>query len=166
MVGRLDLETRERFANLIMSIVHRDEIATKYHLSIPPDLFLMIKTLSTVEGLGLLLDPDLDVVEQATPFMRRIQFNRLHPRRMAADMSHSGTQLFHLLKDIPVELRAILKLARRGRIKIEFEHCGLEPLIVANNRINNRLSFAIVLTSLLIPRPPLCADLSRHWQTK
>jgi len=202
MMGRLDLETRERFANLIMSIVHRNEreatdalikltlpenepdypvlqkdvaefmdqhcyrplkdvelgalllkileVATKHHLSIPPDLFLMIKALSTVEGLGLLLDPDLDVVEQATPFMKRIQFDRLHPRRIAEDMSHSGTELFHLLKDIPGEIRAILKLARRGKIKIEFEHRGLEPLIAANDRISNRLSFAIVLASLVI----------------
>ena len=202
MMGRLDLETRERFANLIMSIVHRDEreaaeallrltlseeepdypvlqrevaefmdqhcyrplkdvelgsllhqileIATKHRLGIPPDLFLMIKALSTVEGLGLTLDPDLDVIEQAAPFMKRIQLNRIHPRRIAKDMANSGTELFHLLKDIPGEVRTILKLARRGKIKMEFEHRGLEPMIAANDRISNRLSFAIVLASLVI----------------
>jgi len=202
MMGRLDLETRERFANLIMSIVHRDEreaaeallrltlseeepdypvlqrdvaefmdqhcyrplkdvelgpllhqileIATRHRLGIPPDLFLMIKALSTVEGLGLTLDPDLDVIEQAAPFMKRIQLNRIHPRRIAKDMANSGTELFHLLKDIPGEVRTILKLARRGKIKMEFEHRGLEPMIAANDRISNRLSFAIVLASLVI----------------
>jgi len=202
MMGRLDLATRERFADLIMSIVHRDEreaakallrlalseegpdypalqrdtaefmdkhcyrplkdvelgallhqlleMAKKHRLGVPPDLFLMIKALSTVEGLGLVLDPDLDVIEQATPFIKRIQFNRIHPRRIAKDMASSGTDLFHLLKEIPGEVRTILKLARQGKVKIEFEHRGLEPMIAANDRISNRLSFAVVLASLVI----------------
>jgi ubiquinone biosynthesis protein len=202
MMGRLDLETRERFADLIMSIVHRDEreatkvllrltlseeepnypalqrdtaefmdkhcyrplkdvdlgallhqlleMATKHRLGVPPDLFLMIKALSTVEGLGRILDPDLDVIEQATPFIKHIQLNRIHPRRIAKDMASSGTDLFHLLKDIPGEVRTILKLARQGKVKIEFEHRGLEPMIAANDRISNRLSFAVVLASLVI----------------
>jgi ubiquinone biosynthesis protein len=202
MMGRLDLEMRERFADLLMSIVHRDEreatkvllrltlseeepnypalqrdtaefmdkhcyrplkdvdlgallhqlleMATKHRLGVPPDLFLMIKALSTVEGLGRILDPDLDVIEQATPFIKHIQLNRIHPRRIAKDMASSGTDLFHLLKDIPGEVRTILKLARQGKVKIEFEHRGLEPMIAANDRISNRLSFAVVLASLVI----------------
>jgi len=202
MMGRLELEARERFADLIMSIVHRDEreaakallrltlseegpdypalqrdtaefmdqhcyrplkdvelgpllhqlleMAKRHRLGIPPDLFLMIKALSTVEGLGRALDPDLDVIEQAAPFMKRIQLNRIHPRRITKDMANSGTDLFHLLKDIPGEVRTILKLARQGKVKMEFEHRGLEPMIAANDRISNRLSFSVVLASLVI----------------
>lgn len=202
MMGRLNLETREYFADLIMSIVHRNEreavdallkltlpedepdyphlekdvaefmdrhcyrplkevdvgvllhnlleAATKHRLVIPPDLFLMIKALSTVEGLGQLLDPDLDVIEQATPFIKRIQLNRINPRRIGKDMVHSGTDLFNLLKDIPREVRAILKMARQGKVKMEFEHRGLEPMLASHDRISNRLSFAIVLASLVI----------------
>lgn len=202
MMGRLDLETRERFADLIMSIVHRNErdavdallrltfteeepdypplerdvaefmdqhcyrplkevdfgallynlldVTTRHRLVIPPDLFLMIKALSTVEGLGRLLDPDLDVIEQATPFIKRIQLNRINPRRIGKDVVHSGTDLFYLLKDIPREVRAILKMARQGKVKMEFEHRGLEPMLASHDRISNRLSFAIVLASLVI----------------
>jgi len=202
MMGRLDLETRERFADLIMSIVHRDEreaakallrltlsedgpdypalqrdtaefmdkhcyrplkdvelgallhqlleMATRHRLGIPPDLFLMIKALSTVEGLGRVLDPDLDVIEQAAPLVKRIQLNRIHPRRIGKDMVDSGTDLFYLLRDIPGEVRTILKMAKQGKVKMEFEHRGLEPMIAANDRISSRLSFAVVLASLVI----------------
>jgi ubiquinone biosynthesis protein len=202
MMGRLNLEMRECFADLIMNIVHRDErgaakalvkltlseeepdylilqrdvaefmdqhcyrplkdvelgpllhqlleMAKRHRLSIPPDLFLMIKALSTVEGLGRTLDPNLDVIEQAAPFMKRIQLNRIYPRRIGKDMVDSGTDFFHLLKDIPGDVRTILKLARQGKVKIEFEHRGLEPMIAANERISNRLSFAVVLASIVI----------------
>ena len=202
MMGRLDLEMRENFADLIMSIVHRNErdaaqallkltfseegpdypaleravaefmdkhcyrplkdvalgtmlhqllqLTTRHRLCIPPDLFLMIKALSTVEGLGRVLDPDLDVIEEAAPFIKRIQLNRITPRRITKDITSSGAEFFHLLKYIPGEIRTILKLARQGKVKMEFEHRGLEPMLATHDRISNRLSFAIVLASLVI----------------
>ncbi len=126
------------------------EITTRHRLSIPPDLFLMIKALGTVEGIGRGLYPELDVIEQAAPFMKRIQFNRIKPDRIAKEIANSGIELLQLLKDIPGKTRAILKLARQGKIKMEFEHCGLEPMLAAHERISNRISFAIVLASLVM----------------
>ncbi len=126
------------------------EITSKHRLSIPPNLFLMIKALSTVEGIGRVLDSDFDVIGQAGPFVRKIQLNRFNPRRIARDMTDSGTDLFQLLKEIPGEVREILGMVKKGKVKIEFEHKGLEPMYSNNDRISNRLSFAIVLASLII----------------
>jgi len=126
------------------------EMVARHRLSIPQNLFLMIKALSTVEGIGLALDPDFDVIEQAGPFVRRIQLNRFSPSRIARDMADSGTDLFQLFKEVPGEVRDILKMVKKGKVKIEFEHKGLEPMYSTNDRISNRLSFAIVLASLII----------------
>ncbi len=202
MMGRIDLKTREDFADLILNIAQRNEVKTtdallrllvfedepdyhslagdvadfmdqhcyrplkevelgkllnqlleitsKHRLSIPPNLFLMIKALSTVEGIGRALDSDFDVIGQAGPFVRKIQLNRFNPRRIARDMTDSGTDLFQLLKEVPGEVREILGMVKKGKIKIEFEHKGLEPMYSNNDRISNRLSFAIVLASLVI----------------
>jgi ubiquinone biosynthesis protein len=126
------------------------DIASKHRLSLRPELYLMLKALSTVEGVGRTLDPDLDMTQQASPFVRRIQSNRLHPRRIAGDIAGSGTEFLHFLKEMPAELRAILKLARQGKVKMEFEHRGLEPMLSTYDRISNRIAFAIVLASLII----------------
>lgn len=203
MMGRINLKTRERFADLISSIVDRDEvkaadallrlidsdksiddyiplqkdvaefmdkhcyhplkdvnfedmlnqllqIITKHQLIIPQDLFLMIKALSTIEGIGRRLDPDLDVVDQAAPFIKRILLNRILPKRIIKDLTSSGNDLIHLLQDIPGELHDILRLMRQGKMKIEFEHQGLEEMLAVHNRISNRIAFAIILASLVI----------------
>ncbi|MBW1929023.1 MAG: AarF/ABC1/UbiB kinase family protein [Deltaproteobacteria bacterium] len=126
------------------------EMAANHRLTVPPDLFLMIKALSTAEGVGRVLDPDFDATERAAPFVRRIQLQRLHPKRVAEDIYDSGSDFLHLIKEIPGELREILKQARQGRVKIEFEHRGLEPMLSTHDRISNRLAFAIVLASLII----------------
>lgn len=126
------------------------EVVAKHRLRIPPDLFLMLKALITVDGLGRELDPDFDVATQASPFIRQIQLNRLHPGRIARDLLDSGSELFHLFREIPGELREILSQARQGKMKIEFEHRGLEPMLSTHDRITNRIAFAIVLASLII----------------
>ena len=126
------------------------DIASKHRMRLEPDLFLMIKALSTVEAIGKNLDPDFDIANRAEPFVRRIRKDRLHPGRLAEDIIESGAEVIQLLQEVPGEVRKILTQARQGRVKMEFEHRGLEPLITAHDRISNRLAFAIVLASLVI----------------
>jgi len=202
MMGRIDTRTRDHFAELLMSIVQRNEtkvtnalititsheeepdrhlleravgefidrhfyrslkevelgillhqlfeVVAKFRLRIPPDLFLMIKALSTVEGIGRKLDPDLDIFTQAEPFMRQVQIDRLNPEKIAADIFNAGTDLVHLLKEIPKDFENILKQFKEGKVKIGFEHRGLKPILYTLDRISNRIAFAIVLASLVI----------------
>ncbi|MBW2027577.1 MAG: AarF/ABC1/UbiB kinase family protein [Deltaproteobacteria bacterium] len=202
MMGRISRKSRENFADLVMSIVRRDEvkatdaflrlttrtdepdrdrlerdvadfidrhfyrplkdldlmkilhqlmeIASRYKLIIPPDLFLMIKALGNAEGLGRKLDPNFDATSQAAPVIKSVQMQRLHPRRIGTDLVDSGIDFLHLLMEIPGEVRDILRQARLGRVKLEFEHRGLEPMLSTHDRISNRLAFAIVLAALII----------------
>jgi len=126
------------------------EILTRHSLCLKPDLFLMMKALTTVEGLGRLLDADFEIIKHAEPFVRHIQLSRLHPKKIAGDMIDSGTEFVQLLREIPGEIHGILKLAREGKVKIEFEHRGLDPMLFTHDRTVNRIAFAIVLASLIV----------------
>lgn len=126
------------------------DIASKHRMSLEPDFFLVLKAFSTVEALGRMLDPNFDIASRAEPFIRRIRLDRLHPGRIASDMIDSGAEFVQLFKEIPGEIRNILKQTRQGRVKIEIEHHGLESMLFTHNRISNRLAFAIVLAALII----------------
>ncbi len=126
------------------------KMAALHGISIPPDLFLMVKALATFEGLGRELDPGFDMVKQATPFIRRIRMGRFNPDRIAREAIDSGTGIIQLLREVPDELRKILRMARQGMLKVEFEHRGLDPMLSTHDRISNRIAFAIVLSSLII----------------
>ncbi len=126
------------------------ETVTTHGLTIKPDLYLMMKALGTIEGIAKMLDPAIDILKQAEPFVRQIQEERMNPKRIAGDMLEIGSELIQLGREIPGELRSILKQAREGKMKIEFGHSGLEPLINTHNRGTNRLVFAIVLAALII----------------
>jgi ubiquinone biosynthesis protein len=126
------------------------QILTRHKMGIKPYLFLVIKALSAAEGVGRMLDRDFEIVKHAEPFIRNIQLSRLDPKRIAGDIIESGTEFVYLLREIPGELRTILKQAREGKLKIEFEHRGLDPMLFTHDRTSNRIALAIVLASLII----------------
>ncbi len=126
------------------------DIITRHQLYIPPNLFLMGKAITTVEGVGMMLDPDFNCTSVSAPFIKRIRMERMHPKRMADDMLNFSTQIIQLLKDIPNEVRDILQQAKSGHSTIRIEHQGLAPAINTLDRVSNRVSFAIVLASLII----------------
>jgi ubiquinone biosynthesis protein len=126
------------------------DLIRKHKISFPPNLFLMFKAVSTAESIGQMLDPELDVVGESAPFIKEIQLNRINPKRLFNDFIHSGNDLFLLLKEIPAETATILKMLKKGNVKIEFEHRGLEPVISAMDRVSSRIAFAMILASLVV----------------
>ena len=202
MMGYIDRQTREDFADLIYTVVHHDEsratqillklteydekpdlraldrdltdfigqylyvplkdlqmekllhqllkILSRHRLQLPQNLFLMMKALATVEGIGLLLDPDFEMIKQTIPFIRRVRMARYHPKRMTDDIVRSGVEFVQLMQEIPGETREILEQMKQGKIKMEFEHRGLEPMLSTHDQISNRIAFAIVIAALII----------------
>ncbi|WP_319547488.1 AarF/ABC1/UbiB kinase family protein [Desulfogranum marinum] len=125
-------------------------LVSRHKLSIKPGLYLMMKALATVEGVGLVLDPHLQLINLAKPFMRKIQYGRMQPDRIMNEMSHTAASYLQLFKEMPEEVLAISRQLRSGKIKMEFEHRGVQSLGVALDRVSNRVSFAIVLAALVI----------------
>ncbi len=126
------------------------DLVTRHGLSLRPNLYLMMKALSTVEGVGLQLDPDLELISLARPFMQKIKTGRIKPKRLAEEMGETGSEYLSLIRELPGELRTILQQLRDGRMKLEFEHRGLHALGLALDRVSNRISFAIVLAAQII----------------
>jgi ubiquinone biosynthesis protein len=136
-----------RIASLLKQLL---EFITRHRLRFHPDTFLMIKAMATVEGIGLLLDPDLDLTKKATPFIERIKVERLRPQRILGEFLESGGDLIQLLKEIPGETSEILQQVKHGRVKIGFEHRGLENFISQLDRSSNRIAFSLIISALIV----------------
>ncbi len=126
------------------------EIVSRHKLSLKPNFYLLVKAASTIEGLGRVLDPDFDIVKHAGPFIKKIQMEKLKPKKIFDATTQSSTELLQLIRDIPSGLRDVLTLTRQGKIKIEFEHRGLEALYEHLEQITNRIAFAIVLAAQIV----------------
>ena len=126
------------------------ELATELRLRIPPDIFLMMKAFSTVEGVAHMLDPDFDMVEQATPFITEVKLARYKPQRIADDVYDLATRLLHFFQQFPKDLLDLASLIRHQKLTLKIEHRGLETMLATHDRISNRISFSILIAALII----------------
>ena len=129
---------------VLLELIHR------HRLRIPADIFLMIKALAATEAVGYNLDPEFDLAGKAEPFIRRIVLERLSPRRLLEEFFRSGEDLVQLVKEIPGETRDILQQIRQGKVRIGFEHRGLEGFAFHVDRASNRIAFSLVIAALIV----------------
>jgi len=126
------------------------EIAAHHQMGIPPDLFLMMKSLGTIEGVALSLDPEFNMIAQAEPFIKEIKLARLHPDRLVGEFQKFASDLLSFTEQFPKDMLEILRLLRQNNLTFKLEHQGLDHILATHDQISNRISFSIIIAALLI----------------
>jgi len=129
---------------------HLLEVASRHRLRIRPDIFLMMKALSTVEGVATLLDPEFDLIAQAEPFIKRVKLQRMAPNRIATDLTRLASQSFQFLQTFPRDLLEITRLIRQKKLSFRHEMQGLDTMLATHDQISNRIAFSIIIAALII----------------
>ena len=121
-----------------------------YKVRVPSNLLLLLKALVMIEGVGLQLDPKYNIIENITPFVRRLLAKKYSPARMGRNIARAAGDMIRLAGSLPEDLMEVMHKIRQGRLHIEFEHTGLDPLYAEMDRVSNRLAFSIVVASLIL----------------
>jgi ubiquinone biosynthesis protein len=129
---------------------HLLELASQNRLIIPPDIFLMMKTLAAVEGVARMLDPGFDIFATAAPFIKQVKIARFHPRRLTDDFLRLSTDLLEFVQQFPAELLDITRQVRQQKFVLAVELKGLTTMLETHDQISNRVSFAIIIAGLII----------------
>lgn len=138
-----------------------------HRLSLPPNLYLLVKALLTIEGFARQLDPGFDLVATLEPFVRQGFAGRMDPLKAGSRGAESALGYLSLAADLPQEIRLSLQQLRQGRLKFELQGDDLEKILHKADKISNRLSFALVVTGALVASsmalqtkvPPLWNDI-------
>lgn len=136
-----------KIADLINNLF---ELVSVHQLRISPDIFLVMKALSTVEGVALMLDPEFDMIAQATPFIKKVKLARLYPERIAEDLIRAGKDLLQFLQQFPKDVLEISRLLKQRKLTIKMEHQGLSSILSTHDQISNRISFSIIIAALIV----------------
>jgi ubiquinone biosynthesis protein len=126
------------------------ELSSDHRLVIPPDIFLMMKTLTAVEGVALRLDPDFDIFAAAAPFIKQVKMDRYHPQRLTDDVMRLGADFFEFMQQLPGEILDITRQIRQHKLTVHVELESLKTMLETHDQISNRLSFAIIIAGLMI----------------
>jgi len=136
-----------RMGSLLTQLI---QLLIRHNLKIPPVFYLLDKALITVEGNGRRLSPEFDIIEHMKPFVRQLLSERLSVRKLRKDLYTASMDWEAVLRELPTDTMSIINKIKQGKIRIEFEHKGLEPMLRTHDRISNRIVYGIVLSSLVI----------------
>lgn len=126
------------------------DILVHYGLRIPPDIYLLVKSLMSIEGVAVLLCPEIDFAKEMQPYAIELVARQYNPKWIARELFDSIKEYYKLIKDIPSDLNEIIYRLKEGRFKTQIEVKGLEPLINHIDGASSRMSVAIVLAALII----------------
>jgi ubiquinone biosynthesis protein len=117
---------------------------------LPVELFMTMKVLLTLEGLGRRLVPDFNIIEEAKPYTRKYIIEQIKPKSVAEEAFTTFTDLREFAMDLPYDIHLILKKLGQGRFKALLDITNLEKATTEIDKSFNRLSFSIIIAGILM----------------
>jgi ubiquinone biosynthesis protein len=135
-----------------LSVLLRDlvGIIRTHHLTIPPDLALLIRALVTIESVGRGLDPHFDIAAQLYPFLREQMLRKFRPESILSQTVRTTEDLRRIATLIPDLLSQSLESIKRGELRVVFDLQGFERLVRQLTRASNSLTLGIVMAGLFV----------------
>lgn len=119
-------------------------------LNMPDYLYLLLKGISLIEGVGRTINPDLDIVKSLQPFTKKIILNKISPQKLLKSGSQKLVDLSENIEDIPKELRSLLQKLDENKFTVTSEIKNIEKThqLIKSSIVN--LILAMVLCANII----------------
>ncbi|MEO8997650.1 MAG: ubiquinone biosynthesis regulatory protein kinase UbiB [Rhodanobacter sp.] len=154
-------------------VVKLFQTARRFELTLQPQLMLLQKTLLNIEGVGRMLDPEIDIWAVAHPVLKRILRERYSPLRTLRDVRKRLPEWLHNAPQFPELVRDALRQIGRGEQRSVSDPKMLVLLRENAQRQQRLLACGLLGSSLLIgasllwtldsqhgPWPSLCAGIA------
>ncbi len=138
-------------------------IMYRHHLGLPPDLWLLGKTLMMWEGLALKLYPDFDFFAVADPYVRQFLRQARSPRVVMRRLGTLAGQWGSLILETPQHLRPLLFLLERGQWMMRTQQEMDKRYLARLDQVANRLALSILLAALIIGFGAIIPSLDLTW---
>lgn len=150
-------EMREKYYETPLSRVSLGEavndlftLAFRHHIRIPSEMTMLGKTLLTMEGVVVALDPTFSVFEVAEPYGRRLFRDRFDPRNLYKKLLEEGPEFLDMLSEVPAGIKNMTATLRKGKFRVEIAIPEMASFQRNLDKLSNKLSFSIVLLSFSI----------------
>jgi len=135
----------------------------EFHLTLPPDMALVLRTLLTAEGFVRRIDPQFNIARELAPLAKDLIRERIRPARLRSEAGKLFASLGKAVLSTPSLIRQIEKVARTGFITVSIAPGDLERL--RDNMRGDRGNIALysaalaVCASIVFSSEPLLAAL-------
>ena len=135
------------FTTLLAELI---EVLVDEGLALPADLFLLIKSLITIEGIATVLDPEFDLASHVEPFAKQLVRDRYSPERVKSRVINAAGDYAELLQSIPGDYYRLVDTVAKGKVRVAVEDDTLNRMSRTVLQAVSSLVFAVVLAALIV----------------
>ncbi len=143
-------------------VVKLFQTARRYELTLQPQLILLQKTLLNIEGVGRMLDPEIDIWAVAHPVLKRILRERYSPLRTLREVRKRLPEWLHAAPQFPELVRDALRQAAQGERHQVSDPRELMQQREEAQRTRRSLAWGLLGGSLLIGAAVMWTQASQH----
>ena len=110
------------------------------------DIYLLIKGIGQIEGIGWHLDPNLNINEVMQPYMDKIVKERMNPINILKKETRKLETFSENWLTLPTDLKTILEKIQKNELKHRHEIIGFEKF----QKTFEELVLAIIISSLFV----------------
>ncbi|HRP68808.1 MAG TPA: AarF/UbiB family protein [Turneriella sp.] len=100
-------------------ILNSMNMGAKYKLYFNKDIMLAVKAIVTIEAVGYILDPNMNLAKVSLPMMTEIFLSRISPMRMAKPMLRALPDYLDFLERAPDTLLRTMGMFSSGKFQVE-----------------------------------------------
>ncbi len=126
------------------------EIFGKFKIKIPPDLFLINKTLILLESLIRDIDPDFKLIDAGLKYSKNAAKKHLLETYRLKRFKEIYYDFWELANIFPKQLKNILDKFSRDLVKIEIKTPDIDALSNSLNKTSSRISFSLIIAALIV----------------
>jgi len=159
-VRALEYALNEFVQSYSVSSLHQNEMSTvllelkniivNHDLKVPPHFFLLARSMVTVEGVIHKLDPELELLDLAKPYLVTAIGKKLNPLKLGKRIFNGLYEFAAYMEDFPLDLKNAVRKINTGRVDVNLTHKGVDPMVHTLNRITKQVSAAVVVAALII----------------
>ena len=115
-----------------------------YKLQVPGAVFLILRALVILEGIGKVLHPNFNTFEFVRPYGAKIIREQYSRQNLLSEAEYTGTQLLALLQTLPADVRQIVRKISKGELRLKFELVGYTTLLRKADQLVSRTILALL----------------------
>ena len=136
----------------------------KYNLSLPPNLTLMLKAISTVENTGKQLDPDFDIYSTIESFIRENFIKKLSPSYIFNKSKKTIAQSIDLIENLPNDIfNFINKIKDQDSIQIKVDKDTQDKITRSIKNSVLLISLSIIMAAVIISASVFIIYNQKNW---
>lgn len=122
----------------------------KHHLQCPGDIVLMIKALTTIEGVAEDLDPEFDLITFARPHVEKLIKKQYALPEIRRRLKNNALSWVKLAEILPNRLRTMIDRFMHNKVRVTIDVDGLGTMEHTIHHASRQISYSMLIAAMIM----------------